>query len=193
MKKFILRGALALLSFSAVVTPSCIECEDVTALCDLVISAFTAPVEVTVGQAFDVISKIQNDEAGGDCTTTEIAEATVNLLEVFLSDGQGNWSLVGTKDNIAQQSISPGSLANLLQNLSLNAAGDYRLDYYDDNVNGVSERNEGNNYDNLYTGGRGDLKAAMQGTNNHASLYIKVLPLPDGTDRIKDKPTVEFH
>ena len=162
-------------------------------IADLVISAFTAPIDVTVGQAFDVISKIQNDEADGECTTTELASSTVNLLEVFLNDGNGNWNMVGSKDNISQQGISAGDLVSLLQNMSINAKGDYRLDYYDDNVNGVEERSENNNYDNLHTGGRADLKTAMQATNNFASIYITVRPLQDGTTQIAGKSIVEFH
>ena len=193
MKKYILIGAVALMSTTSLTTSGCFGCDDVLSLCDLTITAFTAPVEVTVGQAFDVISKIQNNEDSGECTTTEIAAATVNLLEVFSKDGNGNWNFEASKDNIVQQGISPNDLISLLQSLTFNAAGDYRLDYYDDNLNSVEERNEGNNSANGFTGGKLDLKAALQSTNNYASLYITVRPSPDGTMQITGKPLVEFH
>lgn len=177
---------------SSTIWTSCdwFTCKDALALCDLAINAFTAPLEVTVGSAFDAVTEIANVEDDGKCTTTELAKATTNLLEVFLSDGNGNWTLHDSYENIPQQSIAAGDLITLLQNTTINQAGNFRLDYYSDFVDAVDERAEFNNYS---TYGRMDARAALKESNNYATLYIKVLPLPDGTTRIPGKPLVEFN
>ena len=165
-------------------------CKDALALCDLAINAFTAPKDVIVGSVFNTVTEIANTEDDSKCTTTEFANATINLLEIFLDDGNGNWSPYATYENIPQPGIGAGDLVTLLEGIKINESGDFRLDYYSDFVNGVDERNENNNYSSY---GRMDARSALKQSNNYASLYIKVLPLPDGTTRIPGKPLVEFN
>ena len=121
MKKLSIIGAFVLLSTTSFMNSGC-TCKDTVALCDLAIKAFTTSTDVVVGQAFDVISDIANDEESGECTSTEIANSTFNLLEIFLNDGNGGWTKVGDKADIAQPGISPGDLKTLLQSLTLNLA-----------------------------------------------------------------------
>lgn len=182
---------LLVLSVMMITNSACPTCKDTLALCDLAIDAFTVPSSVTVGQAFNAVTDVTNEEAGGNCTTTDIAGSTLNLLQVFFDDGSG-FDLAGELSNIAQGELNPGNILQLLQSLTLNQTGDYRFDYYDDDATFVDERNEGNNYDSAY-GRSADHLARMRETNNYKSVYIKVLPLPDGTTKIEGRPIVEFH
>ncbi|MEO6039229.1 MAG: hypothetical protein ABIQ93_12520, partial [Saprospiraceae bacterium] len=103
MKKIKILGLIALMLTSSLVNTGCPTCKDTLALCDLAIKAFTAPIDaVFVGQAFDAVSNISNQEKGGECTTTEIAASTANLLEVLLKDNAGNWNLLNSKSDISQ-------------------------------------------------------------------------------------------
>lgn len=172
---------------------SCIQCDDILALCDLTIKTFQAPNEVSVGEIFDLTTRILNDEQSGSCSATEIANTTFNLVEVFLKDDLGNWDLVGSKSNISQGEIYPGDILELIEDIILNLAGDYRFDYYDDVVGYVDERDEDNNYDFIYEGYRvKDLKPYLKGSNNFASVYVRVNPAADGTTLIAGKEIVEF-
>ncbi|MFN0173127.1 MAG: hypothetical protein ACKVU0_00670 [Saprospiraceae bacterium] len=189
MKRIKFLVLTALLPIATFVNSDC-KCKDVPALCDLAIISLTVPQNITIGQAFDVVTNVTNLEEGGACSTTDVADATLNSIEIFQKDGAGSWNLIGSKDNIPQSSIFIGDLITLLESTTINVAGDFRFDYYDDNMNTIEERDESNNFEQA---GRADIKSAIQKTNNFASVFITVHPLPDGTTEVEGKPIVEFN
>ena len=165
MKRIKLLLLTALFPIATFVNSGC-KCKDVLALCDLAITSFSAPDNITVGQVFDIVTKVTNVEEGGKCSTTDIADATLNSIEIFKRDG-GSWNLVASNENIPQNSIFIGDLITLLETFTINQADDYRFDYYDDHFDTVEERNEGNN---IAQSRSADLKSAIQKTNNFASI-----------------------
>jgi hypothetical protein len=173
-----------------ITTSACPDCADTLALADLAIKAFTAPQTINIGQAFNAVTDVINNEEGGQCTTTDIANTTQNLLQVFFKNGS-DWQMVGEKGGIPQDAIDPGSLLSLLQSLTINQAGDYRFDYYDDDALLVDERDENNNYGYLY-GRNIDKHTQIRETNNYKSIQVTALPLPDGSTKIEGRPQVEF-
>lgn len=188
------RALMIVLAVIMLTTSACPTCKEILALADLAIQALKAPQKIGAGEAFDVVSDIINEEKAGDCTVTDIANSTKNLLQVFFDDGSTGYQLVGELADIAQGDINPGDILSLIQNLTLNWAGNFRFDYYDDVVDLVDERDETNNYDYIYGSGRpADQLTQMKLTNNFKSVYVKVLPLPDGTTKIPNKPIVEFN
>lgn len=190
MKNLRILASAFLLSSTIWMSCDWFTCKDALALCDLAINAFTAPKDVIVGSVFNAVTEIANIEDDSKCYPTDFADATVNLLEVFLSDGNGNWSPYATYENIPQARIEAGELISLIEGIKINEMGDFRLDYYSDFVDGVIERDPTNNYSSF---GRIDAKSSLKESNNYATLYIKVLPLPDGTTRIPGKPRIEFN
>ena len=184
--------ALALATCTVVLVNSgCPNCKEVTKLCDLLIQSFTAPAEVNIGQAFDAVTNIGNDEDDASCSVTDLAATTYNLLEVFQLNSSGQWDFIGELAGIFQPEIGPGSSISMPHNVKINQSGDFRLDYYDDNQDNVSERNENNNIGHLY-GKTAGIKTYLRTTNNFASVYVRVNPLPNGTTQLEGRPEVEF-
>lgn len=180
MKKSILSAFL----FSVCLSSCC----DTLELCDLLIRSFQTPNEVTVGQVFELVANIGNDEANTDCDT-DVAGLTTSLIEIFRKTISGDWELIQsrTKD---QPSVDPGGTVPFSSAVAISQAGDYRFDYYTDDTDLVKERNESNNKGCV--GCKTDRKAQMRESNNYASIEIRVIPLPDGTTQIEGKSIIEF-
>ncbi|MCW5920999.1 MAG: hypothetical protein KIS77_01550 [Saprospiraceae bacterium] len=179
MKKSIFFAVVLSISFSS--------CCDALELCDLLIRSFQSPHTVTVGEVFNVVANIGNDEADTDCDT-DIANVTTSLIEIFRKSISGDWELIESVTK-SQPAVDPGGTVPLPSSITISQAGDYRFDYYTDDTDSVRERNENNNKG--CAGCKTDRKAQMRQTNNYASIEIRVLPLSDGTTQIEGKPVVE--
>lgn len=168
---------------------SACHCKKKSVLSDLAIHSFKRPNTIFIGTSFDVISEIINIEEEGDCIITNIANNTINLLQVYFDDGASGFQLVGELSDIKQGEIEPGQIVSLIETITINKAGGYRLDYFVDLPNLVPERDETNNS----TGRFVDQLAQIRLLNNYKSLFLEVLPLTDGTFEIQNKPIVEFN
>lgn len=179
------------LSLSLLVSACCLD--SYVALADLLIKAFDAPEEIVVGQVFDVVTKLINEKDEADCADETLAAgSTSNIIEVYRQNASSQWVFVGL-DTIPQAALNAGNSIDDLISLSLNLTGDYRFDYYADAVLQVAERSEDNNTATDGTIPRlASYREQLQGSNNHKSLFIKVLPRPDGSTEITGKAIVEF-
>ncbi len=188
MRKLI---TIFLLSATLVFTSSkC--CDDILVLCDLAVQLFQAPQSISIGQSFNLVSEVINSESTNRCELTDIAQTTSNLIDVFFENAAGGWDLVGSAP-FNQDELGPSEVFSSESPLTFGQSGNYRLDFYTDAPDSVNERNETNNDADILTGGRVKMdKEALQKTNNYASLFITVLPLPDGTTKLEGKPIVEF-
>jgi hypothetical protein len=199
--KFRLKNALiaALLSLGAITQSGC-DCTTVNVLCDLVNTFLGTPSNtITVGQAFEVNCDITNLPGAGKCDVTGIANATLNLFEVFKDLGNGNWSSMAS-ENYLQGELAPDAFNNWVENLTLNQTGSYRLDYYTDFASSVLERLEDNNLLDwlggiFRTADQSQLeqwKAYLKTTNNYRCVYITVVPDAQGRTVIVGRPVVEL-
>ncbi len=182
-----------LLSATLVLTSSkC--CDELLVLCDLLVQKFEVPQEITLGTAFDIAGEVINADSNVDCEIADIAGSTLDLVEVFFfNESTQIWDLVGN-NSYNQSELGPNEIFDILSNLTLQAAGDYRFDLYVDTPESVEERDENNNSDSQTSGGKVDFdREAFQKTNNFARAYLTVLPLADGTTQIEGVPQVQFN
>ncbi|MBR9919414.1 MAG: hypothetical protein GYB31_01150 [Bacteroidetes bacterium] len=164
-------------------------CDDLLALCDLVVDAFTAPDQITLGQVIDLAADVFNDPDSDDCTGTEIAAATTSLIEVFLDSGNGYQPYDFFPLN--QDAIDPSQYGYFDVGFTPNEAGSYRFDFYTDDAFLVAERSESNNIWSLGGRFKEEIEIRPRG-NNVASVYVEVLPAPDGRTNLDTEAVFEL-
>ncbi len=167
-------------------------CEEISVLCDLVVDLFQTPEQITIGQSFNILADVLNQDSGEKCDVVELANSTYSLVEVFLENSNGGWDLAGAQDYL-QDALEVSEHFNLEDLITINQSGNYRFDFYTDSPQTVDERDENNNNASDNSDGKTpDIKAAMRKTNNYAFYYTYAAPTPDGRATIQDKPIVEF-
>lgn len=158
-------------------------------LADLAITYFETPEEVNLGEAFNILADVVNKESEVKCTSTDYADAVIDVIQVFKKHQNGDLELVG-RATYPQEGLKAEQTIRVSETLSIGSPGDYLVQFLTDTHNDVDERSEYNNETSL---GNISASSALIGTgNNSAYRWISVSSGSQDIQKTGSRPVVEF-